>query len=437
MGNRQYIGARYVPKFFNNNGSNEWVSGITYEALTIVTYLNNTYTSVKPVPSNVGSPNLATEYWACTANFGGVVSELTERVVECESDITSLETYNQYKPTKVLCIGDSYGMKITNNWTNYLKDYMGLDDNHFVNMCTGSAGFVGNPSVRSFYNQLVQTTDKDTFTHIIVVGGFNDAYDADGNSASRTDVLNAITTFKNYINTNFPNVKKVLMGCPAWVTNDGGLYETITNLRTALLNVKTYYAQGCGENGIGYMKDMEYAIHTKQAMDISDVTYGMVFHPNGVGGQLIAQCINNYINGGDYSLNLFRTEQVTPTSNFTFSTAMFVTSRQNNGEVELEFNNPSVLLSTSLTTITKANQFTPVKFATFDATNFYSSHRGDWFYVECRAVTNNNVSLYGGMCKITILYDGLYLTPQFAEFDGYLTKFYLGQCIYKGNINYN
>ena len=45
--NRQYIGARYVPKFFDNNGSTEWVKGIGYEPLTIVTYLNNSFTSKK------------------------------------------------------------------------------------------------------------------------------------------------------------------------------------------------------------------------------------------------------------------------------------------------------------------------------------------------------------------------------------------------------
>ena len=88
--NRQYIGARYVPKIFDNNGSNEWVSGIAYEALTIVTYLNNSYTSKKPVPSTAGAPNVATEYWANTGNYVGVVSELTQKVDALDSNVTSL-----------------------------------------------------------------------------------------------------------------------------------------------------------------------------------------------------------------------------------------------------------------------------------------------------------------------------------------------------------
>ena len=67
MATRQYIGARYVPEFFNGTGgSPEWVSGVAYEALTIVTRLNNSYTSRKSVPSNIGAPESNPEYWVST-----------------------------------------------------------------------------------------------------------------------------------------------------------------------------------------------------------------------------------------------------------------------------------------------------------------------------------------------------------------------------------
>ena len=176
MATRQYIGARYVPKIFNNNGSNEWVSGIAYEPLTIVTYLNNSYTSSKPVPSNAGAPNVATEYWACTGNvvelINDAVTELEHEINGVASDVTAVSNkvteiskHNQSIPTKVLCVGDSYGTIGTNNWTKYLKDYLGLDDAHFVNKCTGSSGFVGNASVPNFLSQLEGVTDdKSTYT---------------------------------------------------------------------------------------------------------------------------------------------------------------------------------------------------------------------------------------------------------------------------------
>ena len=51
MATRQYIGARYVPKFANPIA---WDSANSYEALEIVTYNNTSYTSKKPVPVGVG-----------------------------------------------------------------------------------------------------------------------------------------------------------------------------------------------------------------------------------------------------------------------------------------------------------------------------------------------------------------------------------------------
>ena len=48
MANRQYVGARYVPKFADPV---EWNGALSYEALTIVTHLGHSFTSKKPVPA--------------------------------------------------------------------------------------------------------------------------------------------------------------------------------------------------------------------------------------------------------------------------------------------------------------------------------------------------------------------------------------------------
>ena len=63
MSRRQYIGARYVPKFFDWDGSTEWRSGVTYEALTIVT--RNGY-----------------NYTADVFNSGDVIAVENERIIE-------------------------------------------------------------------------------------------------------------------------------------------------------------------------------------------------------------------------------------------------------------------------------------------------------------------------------------------------------------------
>lgn len=72
MSVREYVGARYVPKFADPV---EWQKDTSYEALTIVTYNNSSYTSKIPVPSTVGNPANNGDYWALTGNYSAQVQE--------------------------------------------------------------------------------------------------------------------------------------------------------------------------------------------------------------------------------------------------------------------------------------------------------------------------------------------------------------------------
>ena len=91
---RQYIGARYVPKFSNPV---EWNKALSYEAMTIVTYLGNSFTSKKPVPAGVDIAN--GEYWVNTGNYNAQieayradVTELKTQVDDYKAEVTELET---------------------------------------------------------------------------------------------------------------------------------------------------------------------------------------------------------------------------------------------------------------------------------------------------------------------------------------------------------
>lgn len=88
MGVRQYIGARYVPKFYeNSNNTSEWQAGVIYEPLTIVTYNGNSYTSKKPVPANIGDPSSNTEYWVATGLYNEQVESLRQQFEELKNGI--------------------------------------------------------------------------------------------------------------------------------------------------------------------------------------------------------------------------------------------------------------------------------------------------------------------------------------------------------------
>ena len=91
MSQRQYVGARYVPKFYDYEGSTEWRENTSYENLVIVTRGNDSYTSKKPVPSTVGAPEKNPEYWAKTG-IGGSTEGLDTRVTNLENRVTTDES---------------------------------------------------------------------------------------------------------------------------------------------------------------------------------------------------------------------------------------------------------------------------------------------------------------------------------------------------------
>lgn len=95
MGTRQYIGARYVPKFADPV---EWSANRSYEALTIVTYLGNSYTSKIPVPATVGDPQNNMKYWAATGNYNAQVEEYRQ---ETKSKVAYLGTVSELKNTSL------------------------------------------------------------------------------------------------------------------------------------------------------------------------------------------------------------------------------------------------------------------------------------------------------------------------------------------------
>lgn len=75
--NRQYVGARYVPKIMG-----EWDKNIPYEALSIVTYKGNSFTSKIPVPAKVDIGDGT--YWVSTGNYNVQVEEYRKETLEAK-----------------------------------------------------------------------------------------------------------------------------------------------------------------------------------------------------------------------------------------------------------------------------------------------------------------------------------------------------------------
>lgn len=90
--NRQYVGARYVPKLMG-----EWDKALQYEPLSIVTHLGNSFTSKVPVPVNIDISN--TDYWVNTGNYNAQVEEYRKVTLETKelanNTNTDLQTFKK------------------------------------------------------------------------------------------------------------------------------------------------------------------------------------------------------------------------------------------------------------------------------------------------------------------------------------------------------
>ena len=226
MAERQYIGARYVPKFFENpvTGDTTWASGVIYEPLTIVTWMNNSYTSKKRVPAGIGAPNIETDYWVATGLYNAQVDELRQNVellnakfpIESDSIDDDAVTIDKINKGITIIISDSYGYQpaLSTSWVAILAKKLGIAsdsdtfnygtnivNDNLITSIYGSRGF-GTDSLAhpaTFKDQLTDAIalveNTDDIVRIIVCGGTNDM--ADYNSTKIINGINAFCTLAN------------------------------------------------------------------------------------------------------------------------------------------------------------------------------------------------------------------------------------------------
>lgn len=268
MANRQYVGARYVPKFYQGSNGNEWDSGVAYEALTMVTYLSNTYCSKKPVPARTVTPNNDPEYWVLTAAYSSQTAELREELenfmdstgdnfTSVNGDIDDLEEAISHIPTKrkFVLVGDSFAHGIIDSVTPWTDGWINYFNNKFPNRCfyydpaqdpsfEGVSGFLSSQpfmlQLEYVYNNKLGTVSPNEITDVIIIGGSNEPDNSDQQLATYIS-----TTLKTYLDSHFPNAK-VSIGC-------FGL-----NARKLVYTNKAFngYKQGCLRAGYNFLEDL-------------------------------------------------------------------------------------------------------------------------------------------------------------------------------------
>lgn len=221
-GIKEYVGARYVPVFYDDgHGGSEWSSAVAYEPLTVVEYQGVTYLSKQYVPA--GTPITNTDYWYLTWETSTQIDEYRREVAALASSVTALDLRtdaiedtievvgfkdtNALKGKTIVFFGDSWvvgGSGGDWRFTNCVSSALGMVQKNYG---VGGAGFTieGN-LISTQITTAINDMDADARAEVpvvVLVGGVNDLRAIA--TLNMGTFLTAIDTVINGIHNAFPN----------------------------------------------------------------------------------------------------------------------------------------------------------------------------------------------------------------------------------------
>lgn len=334
MAVRQYIGARYVAKIYENSvnpSTAEWESSVNYEPLTVVTYNNGSYMSKKDVPASVGNPADNAAYWVQTGFYNGQIAALQNQIdiinntilPKINSNIQDLTTVigslsdldtddktsvvaainelvntphasvQDWSNEYVLFLGDSY-LTRQNAQNKTIVDLIcsNLGITRYTNAATGGASFAGG----QIATQIENADASIPYTQCVILQGINDARFSNVVSTSAIPNYNilkaAMGTAITNLKTKFPQFKNIYLGYIGSRTKDAtdgqGDFESI--------GASTYaYIYDGMRIGYKYLNGVENIMHRNLENYASDGLHpsnqGIADIANGVSNALITGCV--------------------------------------------------------------------------------------------------------------------------------------------------
>lgn len=300
---RQYIGARYTPRFLGTYDATQ-----AYEALDVVDNgTGTTYIARVPVPPN--TPLTNTDYWLVYGSSSGAILDLQSRMGVAENDITAIkgsilsiggqisdinddisdisERVNGLG--RMWYIGDSFA-SYTVNWCTELDTMLGKSDSIITYENGIGYNDPGADSNLKLYEKIAAQPVHNDVDVVVVVAGCNDC----GPSAAgdpgtyRTAVRNAV----NQIKLKAPNARKYLFAFNGTFVQPSSAFWTnasqyIGDVYTIIRDEVTRHDK------CAFLRSVAHQLQ------FTTLIYGDGVHPDSRGQQLIAQCINSYLAGAE------------------------------------------------------------------------------------------------------------------------------------------
>lgn len=304
MSIRQYIGARYMPKFMGT-----YDPTTAYEALSVVDNgMGTTYVSNKPTPPN--TPLTDTDYWAFYGASSGAVVSLQDQIDDMKDGNVSGSLQNQINTIgtelgsntdgiingsvtdtlavmnkrRLILIADSYGTG-SGGATPYsvpLKNYLGIDNADYYPYAEGSLGFnqaglLGHTAQTLLELHENDVTSPESITDVVFVMGGNDI-------ENQTGLETAIDSCFNYVKTTYPNARIIV----AFSYNQ--FTKVPSYVRKYIDCIEAYYKY-VTMRGALWVDNFMYIMHNY------DYVLNDGVHPNTDGGRALARSLAAFLNG--------------------------------------------------------------------------------------------------------------------------------------------
>ena len=275
MAQLQYIGARYVPKFYENSldpSSADWEPGIGYEPLTVVTYNDDTYTSKIPVPSTVGAPDSEPIYWAKTGDYNAAITALQNAVSSLQNDVGDIQNDidDIHKaPSKMLYQLPTYPFDVAcydfpDNVTNNIQGGCILPDGRIVQYFRSTDDSQGILAL--FYNTGVYIDQinanighcndmcwSPTLNRLVCIGTSNtlELYTIIGNVIAHDSSISVDAAYNVHGIVELDGVFYIYAGISTtlWKTTDFVTFEVVSTNFAILGGLNEYYHQGIATDG--------------------------------------------------------------------------------------------------------------------------------------------------------------------------------------------
>ena len=287
---KQYVGARYVPKFASPV---EWASNTSYEALTIVTFNNASYTSKVPVPPTVGNPANNPQYWALTGNYNAQVEQYRQETETVSNNLTTEITNRENADTtlqgQITTVSNNLTTEITNreNTDTTLQGQITTVSNNLTTEITNRKNadttLQGNINAEEAARQAADNTLQGD-----IISEASTRTTADAVLQRQIDNFVQLPSGSTTADAELKNIRVKADGTSA-TTAGNAVREQITELKSGLTAIKEnsaesiqlYWEQGNISSNTGDEQSSGTRIRTKNIIDLGKYTLVTFLNPNG------------------------------------------------------------------------------------------------------------------------------------------------------------